>query len=99
LRQYGQAEHGARLRERLRETVPAGMRPLLAETLTKLTGRRYRPVPDQDYRRYFVESLGPPPWPPTPVPGVELEEPPGQPRREEQQRDAAAADQQRQQSR
>lgn len=84
LQRFGRPEHGARLWDRLTEVVPVEMRPLLAETLTKLTGRRYQPLPDQNYRRYFVESLGPPPWPPTPVPGVQLEQPPGQPRREQQ---------------
>ena len=80
LQKFGTAKQGARILERLTETVPAEMRPLLAEVLTKLTGRTYRPLPDQDYRRYFVESLAPNPFPLVAVPGVVLEELPREPR-------------------
>ncbi len=96
---FGQAKHGARLLERLQEPVPGEMRPLLAETLTKLTGRPYRPVPDQNYRRYFVESRGPSPYASAPTAGVVLEEAPREADGEEQQGAAATADEERQQSR
>ncbi|NBV20409.1 MAG: HEAT repeat domain-containing protein [Proteobacteria bacterium] len=39
--------------------APRGLRAELAATLSKLLGQAYRPVADEDYRRYFVETITP----------------------------------------
>jgi hypothetical protein len=46
--------------------APRGLRAELAATLSKLLGQAYRPVADEDYRRYFVETITP--RPPTVLP-------------------------------
>lgn len=73
--ELGDAAVAERMLAALRDTPQRPVRPVLAETMNKLTGKHYRSLPDQDYRRYFVESLGatsynflPPP------PGVTLEQ-------------------------
>jgi HEAT repeat protein len=73
LREYGDTATGERLLKSFADTPPHDLRPVLAETVTKLTGRMFRPVPDETHTVYSVESLGQPPYqsvPPTP--GVRL---------------------------
>ena len=50
------------------EVPTPAVRSALARQLTALTGLEYRPEPNQDYRRYSVESLGDPPFPLLPDP-------------------------------
>ncbi|MDW8343525.1 MAG: HEAT repeat domain-containing protein [Verrucomicrobiae bacterium] len=57
LQRFGQREHAEYILGRMEAQPPPALRPLLAETISQLTGQRYEPVPDEDYRRYFVESL------------------------------------------
>ncbi len=68
----GDKTTGVTLLATLKDWVPREMRPTVAETLTKLFGKKYQPVPDEDYRRYFVESTVPRPVKPVPPPGVVL---------------------------
>ena len=77
LADFGTAAAGEQLRKGFVDTPPAAMRPALAETVGRLTGARYDPQPDETYRHYFVESLGPAPYPGTPPPPgiVPAEEP------------------------
>ena len=49
-------------------TPAAEIRPALCAILEANTGRHYEPLPDQSHRRYFVETLGPPPYPAIPKP-------------------------------
>ena len=63
---------GATLLTALKDSVPREMRPAVAETLSKLLGKNYQPVPDEDHRRFFVESSGLRITKPVPPPGVVL---------------------------
>jgi|GEM_PF-982018 HEAT repeat protein len=53
----GDRSTAASLLAAVKVPIPADIRPAMAETLTKLTGRAFEPVPDEDFRSYFVESL------------------------------------------
>lgn len=59
LQQFGQRSHAEYILARIESKPPAELRLLLAETIGRLTGQRFEPVPDENYRRYFVESLTP----------------------------------------
>jgi hypothetical protein len=52
----------------LPNSPPAKDRPPLCEIVQRVTGLAYVPLPDQTYRRYFVESLGPVSYPSSPRP-------------------------------
>ena len=66
----GDAAAGAKLLVNFEEAPPVTLRPALAETLTRLTGKDYGPVPDEDYRRFSVESRGSPVLEAVPAAGV-----------------------------
>lgn len=64
----GDRATGTALLAAIKEGVTREMRLTVAETLSKLLGKNYQPIADEDHRRYFVESLGlflRPPVPPT----------------------------------
>ncbi|MEN9576408.1 MAG: hypothetical protein RL514_4263 [Verrucomicrobiota bacterium] len=61
---------GATLLTAIKDAMPREMRPAVAETLSKLLGKNYQPIADEDHRRYFVESLGLRPRPPLPASGT-----------------------------
>lgn len=64
----GDRATGTALLAAMKEGVTREMRPTVAETLSKLLGKDYQPLSDEDFRRYFVESLEQrlrPPVPPT----------------------------------
>lgn len=64
----GDRATGTALLAAIKEGVTREMRLTVAETLSKLLGKNYQPIPDEDHRRYFVESLElrlRPPMPPT----------------------------------
>ena len=63
---------GTTLLTATKDSVPRDMRPAMAETLSKLLGKNYQPVPDEDHRRYFVESVGLRPRPTVPPTGTVL---------------------------
>ncbi|MEY4201868.1 MAG: hypothetical protein RLZZ265_3608, partial [Verrucomicrobiota bacterium] len=48
--------------------IPREMRPTMADTLTKLLGKPYQPLPDETYLTFFVENLTP--WPAKGVPAL-----------------------------
>ncbi len=54
----GNQATGTNLLVSLHGVMTREMRATGAETLTRLLGKTYEPVPDEDHRRYFVESLG-----------------------------------------
>ena len=64
----GGARQSPELLAHLGGTPMAEVRPALCELLEANTGQHYEPLPDQSHRRYFVESLGPPPYPAIPKP-------------------------------
>lgn len=66
----GDRATGAVVLAGLKDPVPREMRPAVAETLGKLLGQNFRPVPDEDYRRYFLESAATRFIPPVQPPGV-----------------------------
>lgn len=66
----GDRKAGAALLAGLKDPVPREVRPTLAETLGKLLNQKYAPVPDEDYRRYFIESTAYRLIQPAPPPGV-----------------------------
>jgi len=66
----GDRAAGAALLAGLKDPVPRDVRPAVAETLGKLLGRTYTPMPDEDYRRYFIESTATRAIQPAPPPGV-----------------------------
>ncbi|KAF0172058.1 MAG: HEAT repeat-containing PBS lyase [Limisphaerales bacterium] len=68
----GDRKTGAAVLAGLKDPVPREVRPALAETLGKLLGQKYAPVPDEDYRRYFIESTAYRLIQPAPPPGVVL---------------------------
>ncbi len=68
----GDRATGSTLQAAIKDAVPRDMRPAVAETLTKLLGKKYQPVPDEDHRRYFVESVGLRPRPTVPATGTVL---------------------------
>ena len=68
----GDRAAGATLLAGLKDSVPRDMRPAVAETLSKLLGKSYQPVPDEDHRRFFVESHGLRITKPVPPPGAVL---------------------------
>lgn len=68
----GDRAAGATLMAGLKDSVPRDMRPAVAETLSKLLGKIYQPVPDEDHRRFFVESIQMRHTKPVPAPGVVL---------------------------
>ena len=63
---------GTTLLTATKDSVPRDMRLTMAETLSKLLGKNYQPVRDEDHRRYFVESVGLRPRPPVPPTGTVL---------------------------
>ncbi len=66
----GDRAAGATLLTALKDNVPRDMRPAVAETLSKLLGKNYQPVPDEDHRRFFVESHEVRITKPVPAPGA-----------------------------
>ena len=70
----GDKTTGAALQAAFTEIAPRDIRAAVAETYSALTGRVYLPVPDEDSRPHFVESIAVPTRPPVPVPGVKLKE-------------------------
>lgn len=66
----GERAAGATLLTALKDSVPRDMRPAVAEALTRLLGKQYQPVSDEDHRHYFVESLAAQPTTPVPPPGA-----------------------------
>jgi HEAT repeat protein len=66
----GDRKTGAALLAGLKDPVPRDLRPTLAETLAKLLGQNYAPVPDEDYLRYFIESTASRTIQSAPPPGV-----------------------------
>lgn len=70
LAEFGTRADGEKILSQLKEVLPAELRPPLAATLTKLLQKEYRPLPDHDYRRHFVESRSPSPYSMPPPPGV-----------------------------
>ncbi|MBM3877814.1 MAG: HEAT repeat domain-containing protein [Verrucomicrobia bacterium] len=50
--------------------LPSEIRPAVAETLGKLLGGSFQPVPDETFRSYFVESVAPREHKPAPPLGV-----------------------------
>jgi HEAT repeat protein len=59
----GDRATGTTLLAAIKHGVTREMRLTVAEALGKLLGQPLRPVPDEDHRRYFVESLAPFPRP------------------------------------
>lgn len=68
----GDKTTGAALLAAIKDGLVRDMRPTVAETLTKLLGRDYQPIPDEDFRGYFVESLAPRPHKSVPPPGAAI---------------------------
>ncbi len=71
----GDKAAGTNLLAGLKEAVFREMRPTVAETLSRLLGKNYQPVADEDHRRYFMESLGLRANKPVPATGVVLTPP------------------------
>lgn len=67
----GDQTTGAALVAAIKEQLPREIRPTMADTLTKLLGKPYRPLPDETYQSSFVESLTP--WPAKAVPALGAE--------------------------
>lgn len=63
---------GVTLLTALKDSVPRDMRAAVAETLSRLLGKNYQPVPDEDHRRFFVESHELRTTKPPPPPGAIL---------------------------
>ena len=61
---------GAALLAAIKDGLDREMRPVVAETLGKLLGKKYQPTPDETYRPYFVESRTPYPSKSVPPPGA-----------------------------
>ena len=72
LAEVGDRAAGAAVLAGLKDPVNREVRPVVAETLERLLGKNYRPLPDQDFRRYFIESMTPNPVQPVRPPGVAL---------------------------
>ena len=70
----GDKATGVALLAAFTDLAPREIRAVVAETYTTLTGRVYVPLPDEDSRPHFVESLAVPVRPALPVPGVKLRE-------------------------
>ena len=70
----GDKATGAALLAAFTDLAPREIRAVVAETYTTLTGRVYVPLPDEDSRPHFVESLAVPVRPALLVPGVKLRE-------------------------
>jgi len=69
LERFGDAAAAERLLASFDEVPIAELRPDIARTAEKLTGRPHRALPDHRYIEYSVESLDEPshpPWPPNP---------------------------------
>ena len=64
----GDKSTGAALVAAIKEQIPREMRPTMADTLTKLLGKPYQPLPDETYLTFFVENLTP--WPAKGVPAL-----------------------------
>jgi HEAT repeat protein len=64
----GDKTTGAALVAAIKEQIPREIRPTMAETLTKLLGKPYQPLPDESYQTFFVESLNK--WPAKAVPAL-----------------------------
>lgn len=65
---HGDRVLGERLLTCWHYTPPAEARSALCDTIRALTGKEYRPLPNQDHLSYFIETLGPPPYQPVPSP-------------------------------
>ena len=70
----GDKTTGAALVAAIKEQIPREIRPTMADTLTKLLGKPYQPLPDESYQTFFVESLTP--WPAKAVPALGVAEKP-----------------------
>jgi len=66
----GDRATGSALVASVKVELPAEIRPAVAETLGRLLGKTFEPVPDEDYRSYFIESLSPRERKPVPAIGV-----------------------------
>lgn len=64
----GDKTTGTALVAAIKDQVPREIRPTMADTLTKLLGKPYRPLPDESYQSLFVESLNK--WPGKLVPAL-----------------------------
>ena len=69
----GDKNTGVALQAAFKTMAPRDIRPAVAETYTKLTGRIWVPLPDEDSRGYFVESLAIRERVELPVPGVKVQ--------------------------
>jgi hypothetical protein len=67
----GDANVAAKLLAGFTQTPPVSMRPAVAEAVTRLTGRPHRPVPEESFRPWSVESRKPPVFGPLPLAGVQ----------------------------
>lgn len=66
----GDKTTGTALLTAVKEQIPRELRPTMADTLARLLGRPYQPLPDESYQSYFVESLTARPHQGVPLPGA-----------------------------
>ncbi len=69
----GDKNTGVALQAAFKYMAPRDIRPAVAETYTRLLGRTYVPLPDEDSRGYFVESLRIRDRVDLPLPGVKVQ--------------------------